>query len=119
MFNMRTVLGIFLVLILTSMMVAVVGAQPQLPQQQQQQDDGNQFTTTGGGQQNCGWACYNPMNQQRHCDRWTQRYYCDRGHWSWTGGQRVWKCDSPRHWGWVCSQWNNGRSCNNWVWRCS
>ncbi|MGB9940709.1 hypothetical protein [Methanosarcina sp.] len=118
-FDRTKILGIsILVLLVMSMTVAVVSAQPTGGGAAPGSERG--YSPGGGGQGrdgNCKWVC-NKWDRQRYCDDWSRQRQCDRGHWSSSQGRRYWVCDKWS-WKWKCDHWSWRRVCKDWDWRCS
>jgi hypothetical protein len=118
--KMKKVLGIsFLVLLLTSMTIAVVGAQADQSQGNQgaaPSGSNQQMMQSGGGGRVVPgfWYCNNFPSRTQYYTNCQQRWVCERGHWDRCQGKSVWKCDFG-HWAWVCTGPRNAWYCN-WNW---
>ncbi|RPJ73143.1 MAG: hypothetical protein EHM20_12725 [Alphaproteobacteria bacterium] len=89
----KKILGIsILVLLVMSMMVAVVSAQPQRGWRDGDRDGWRDGWRDGG--RNCRWVC-DDWDRQRFCSDWG-RGYCRDWDWRWVCKDWDWKCFGRR-----------------------
>lgn len=117
----KKVLGVsFLVLLVTSMMVTLVSAQPEEDKNGPTTEENDKQMSYGGddkgGDKDCAWSCSDPY-KQKYFNECYKKWICDYGHWCKSGGKQYWQCDSG-HWAWICKNMKSGSACNNWQWKC-